>query len=115
MLMEQILEYTLLYDFYGELLTEHQQQVFQAMAFDDLTCSEVAREQGISRQGVHDMFRRVIGILEGYEQKLHLVEQFVKTREKVEEINRLAQKFFEDGDAESIRRIQRISKEIVEL
>ena len=71
--MEKILEQTLLYDFYGELLTEHQKEVYEDVVLNDCTLSEVAQERGISRQGVHDLIRRCNKILKEYESKLHLV------------------------------------------
>ena len=56
--MEKIVEQGLLYDFYGELLTKHQQSVYEDVVFNDLSLSEIADEQGITRQGVHDLIRR---------------------------------------------------------
>ena len=56
--MEKIVRQGLLYDFYGELLTEHQRHVYEDVVFHDLSLSEIAQEQGISRQGVHDLIRR---------------------------------------------------------
>ena len=56
--MEKKLMQTYLYDFYGELLTEHQRSIYEEFVFDDLTLSEIAQEQGISRQGVHDLVKR---------------------------------------------------------
>ena len=53
--MEKIVEQGLLYDFYGELLTGHQRNIYEDVVFNDLSPSEIAREQGISRQGVHDL------------------------------------------------------------
>ena len=53
--MEKIVEQGLLYDFYGELLTEHQRRIYEDMVFNDLSPSEIAKEQGISRQSVHDL------------------------------------------------------------
>ena len=50
--MEKFVQQTLLYDFYGELLTEHQRQVYEEAVFDDLSPSEIALNHGISRQGV---------------------------------------------------------------
>ena len=86
--MEKIVEQTLLYDFYGELLTDHQKQVYEDVVFNDLSFSEAAEERGISRQGVHDLIRRCNKTLQEYEEKLGLVEKFLKTREKVKEIHR---------------------------
>ena len=81
--MEKIVEQTLLYDFYGELLTEHQRRIYEDVVFNDYSLSEVAQELGISRQGVHDNLKRCSRILEDYEEKLHLVEKFVSIREKI--------------------------------
>ena len=53
--MEKIVEQGLLYDFYGELLTEHQRRIYEDMVLNDLSPSEIAKEQGISRQSVHDL------------------------------------------------------------
>ena len=56
--MEKFVEQTFLFDFYGELLTERQRQVYTSVVFEDYSLSEVAEELGISRQGVHDMIKR---------------------------------------------------------
>lgn len=49
--MEQFLQQTLLYDFYGELLTEHQRRVYEEVVLNDISCSEAAEEFGVSRPG----------------------------------------------------------------
>lgn len=87
--MERIFEQTLLYDFYGELLTAHQQNVYEDAVYNDMTLSEIAEEQGISRQGVHDLIKRCDRILQDYESKLHLVEKFMGAKEKIKEIEAL--------------------------
>ena len=97
--VEKILEQTLLYDFYGELLTEHQQKIYEDVVFNDISCSEVAENQGISRQGVHDLIKRCEHILDDYETKLHLVERFVSLKEKVEAIRMAA------DDPDEVRKI----------
>ena len=76
MQMEEFVVQSLLYDFYGELLTEHQRRIYEEVVFNDFSASEVAKEEGISRQGVHDMIKRCGRLLEGYEAKLHLVRSF---------------------------------------
>ena len=113
--VERIVKRTLLYDFYGELLTEHQKQIYEDVVFNDLTISEVAKEQGTSRQSVHDMVKRCDKLLEEYEQKLKLLDKFLKTREKVEEIHRLTQAFLQSGELGHIRRIEELSRQIGEL
>ena len=79
----------MLFDFYGELLTEHQRSVYEDALYNDLSLSEIAQSRGISRQGVHDLIRRCDRILQDYESKLHLVERFAKAKRTVEEIERL--------------------------
>lgn len=105
--MEKFVEQTLLYDFYGELLTKRQQQVYEAVVLEDYSLSEVAEDLGISRQGVFDMIKRCNKILEEYEEKLHLVEKFVHIRNKVSSIRQLTEKY---GAAD----IAAISNEILE-
>ena len=87
--MEKIFEQALLYDFYGDLLTEHQRQVYEAAVFDDMSLGEIAAEQGITRQGVHDLIKRCDKILSDYEAKLHLVERFEVAKEKIAKIEAL--------------------------
>ena len=88
--MEKFVEQTLLYDFYGELLTERQQQVYESVVLEDYSLSEVAEDLGISRQGVHDMIKRCNHTLEEYESRLHLVEKFLCIRKQVQKIKELA-------------------------
>ena len=85
------MEQTLLYDFYGELLTAHQREVYEDVVLGDLGYSEAAEEYGVSRQGIHDLVKRVDRQLKDYEEKLHLVERFVSIREEVRQIRKAAQ------------------------
>lgn len=94
--MEKFVEQTLLYDFYGELLTQRQQQVYASVVLEDYSLSEVAEDLGISRQGVHDMIKRCNAALEEYEEKLHLVERFLCIRDQVRQIKSIAQDRRED-------------------
>ena len=57
--MEKLVEQTLLYDFYGELLTPHQKTIYEEYILDNFSISEIAKEHDISRQGVHDQLKRV--------------------------------------------------------
>ncbi len=113
--MESIVKQSLLYDFYGELLTEHQRAIYEDVVFNDMSLGEIAGEQGISRQGVHDLIKRCDRILSGYEEKLHLISKFQQTRAMAEEIQRLTREFQRTQDAELIRRIEKISSDIIEV
>ncbi len=114
--MDKIYEQTMLFDFYGELLTEHQRRIYEDVVYNDLSLAEIAGEQGISRQGVHDLVKRCDRILQGYEDRLHLVERFVRARETVRQIEQLTM----DSEAESPRvgenliRIRELSRSLLE-
>ena len=86
--MEKIVQQTLLFDFYGELLTKHQQRIYEDVVCNDMSYSEVAAQQGVSRQGIHDLIKRCNRQLEEYEAKLHLVEKFLDIQGKVRDMRR---------------------------
>lgn len=114
--MNKFLEQALLYDFYGELLTEHQKEIYEQFVLDDLSLSEIAESEGISRQGVHDLVKRCQKALEGYEAKLHLVEKFLTVKESVKDIEALLDEW-ERGREEPesvIEKIRQISDRIIE-
>ncbi len=89
--MEKIVEQGLLYDFYGELLTEHQRNVYEDAVYNDMSLAEMAEQYGISRQGVHDLLKRCDKLLAGYEEKLHLVQKFAEAKKAVAKIDALAE------------------------
>ena len=111
--MDEIFKQSLLYDFYGELLTEHQKEIYEQFIVEDLSLSEIAKDAGISRQGVHDLVKRCDKILEEYEAKLHLVEKFLSVKEKVHQINELLEDAKTD-ESQLIQDIRKISGEIIE-
>ena len=110
--MEKIYQQALLYDFYGELLTEHQQSIYEDAVCNDLSLGEIALERGISRQGVHDLIRRCDKILQEYEARLHLMEKFMDARDKVEKIIALTQ---EPESGPCVERLQEIRRLAVDL
>lgn len=111
--MEKIVEQGLLYDFYGELLTEHQRKIYEDVVYNDLSLAEIAEENGISRQGVHDMVRRCNRTLQGYEDKLHLMERFMQVRVNVSRIQELAEDL-ELTREELITQIRNLTGQILE-
>ncbi len=80
---EEIVELSLLFDFYGEMLGEHKKKIFEDYVLNDLSLAEIAEEEGISRQGVHDIVKRCTKQLKEYETTLHLVEKFQNMKEKL--------------------------------
>ncbi len=101
-----------LYDFYGELLNDHQREIYEDFVLLDLSLGEIAEERGISRQAVHDVIRRSTKALEDYEGKLHLLEKFERIRGRVHDIHELAKRFPQDGG--DMQKIESLSREILE-
>ena len=78
------LELCLLFDFYGEMLTENQRELFDLYYNEDLSLSEIAEHAGITRQGVRDAVVRAEHTLTALEDKLHLVSRYGKIDQHVE-------------------------------
>lgn len=112
--MEEKIEQAYLYDFYGELLNEHQRRIYEDFIFNDLSLGEIANEEGISRQGVHDMIKRCTKALEGYEEKLHLIQKFQSAKNKVEQIRSLTKEFHQNQNEAIMEEIEQISNQILE-
>ncbi len=115
--MDEILQLTLLYDFYGELLTEKQKQVYEMHHLDDFTLTEIGEELSISRQAVRDQLKRTEKILIAYEEKLHLVERFHEQQlafHKIKEIlDQISTKEIDANMGKSIAAITKIAEEIL--
>jgi len=109
--MEKILERSLLYDFYGELLSEHRKKIYESFVFEDLSLGEIAEAEGVSRQAVHDSIKHTDKALDEYESKLHLVEKFIRIRDDITEIEKLVSS---EGDI-SVRldKIGRIASDVL--
>lgn len=112
--MDEVLKQSLLYDFYGELLTEHQRNVYEEVVQSDLSYSEAAEMFGVSRQGVHELIKRCNKILAGYEEKLHLVERFLRIRSSVQEIQELSAQYDVIGKEALAKQVLGISEKILE-
>jgi len=108
--MDKIIERGLLFDFYGELLTPHQQKVYSEAVFNDLSYGELSEDLGISRQGIHDLIKRCDKQLLEYEEKLCLIAKFKRIKAEVNAIDSLidsanAPKDMADSVKESLQRI----------
>ena len=112
--LEEKLEQAYLYDFYGELLNEHQRQVYEDFVFNDLSLGEIASEEGISRQGVADLIKRCNKKLLDYEAKLHLVEKFMSIKSDIRRIHELTNDFKKSHNELLMNEIEAISNQILE-
>ena len=82
------LEMSLLFDFYGETLTEKQRELFDLYYNEDLSLAEIAEHAGITRQGVRDSIKRAEHALREMEEKLGLVARYGGTERCAEELSR---------------------------
>ena len=73
----------LLYDYYGDLLTDRQKECFELRYYQDLSLSEIGEELGISRQGVHDNLSRAEALLRNMEAKTGCVKRDQACRKAV--------------------------------
>ena len=116
--MAKDLSVSILLDFYGELLNEHQRQIYEDFVLNDLSLGEIAAEEGISRQGVHDLIKRCDKILADYEAKLHLVERFAEARKTVNEMLQKAEDMKEKNPSRElscdIEEMKQLGKELSE-
>ena len=83
---------TMLYDFYGELLTERQKEFFDLYYNEDLSLAEIAENAGISRQGVRDVIVRAEAIMTDLEDKTGLMKRFMLMQQQVQAILDAAEK-----------------------
>ena len=84
--MNEILEQALLYDFYGELLTDHQKEVYEQFILEDLSLGEIGEALGVSRQAVCDNLTRTEALLRRMEENIGCVRRDRITRQAVQEI-----------------------------
>lgn len=116
--MEDYLQAAMLYDFYGELLTEKQKNVFEMYYQDDMSLSEIGDELSISRQGVRDQLKRTEKLLSEYEEKLQLVQKFSEQKKSVKEIISIIRKTEEENSLpqkvlNEFEKIKNISENII--
>ena len=81
---------TMLFDFYGELLTDRQKEFFDLYYNEDLSLAEIAENAGISRQGVRDVIVRAEGIMQEVEDKTGLIKRFEALRPHLDAIESAA-------------------------
>ena len=91
----ETLQMTMLYDFFGDLLTEKQREYYDLYHNEDLSLSEIARIAGISRQGVYDIITRAEMALEEMEMKTGVVHRWTETRAGLERAEALARELLQ--------------------
>ena len=91
-------ELILLYDYYGDLLTERQKECFELRYNQDLSLGEIGQELSISRQGVFDNLSRTEALLKNMEQKTGCVQRDLRCRKAVDTIIDVAKQLQDHSD-----------------
>lgn len=92
------IEIILLYDYYGDLLTDRQRECFEMRYNQDMSLGEIAEELGISRQGVHDNLNRTEALLRNMEVKTGCVSRDLACRKAVKTILHAARELNKSED-----------------
>ena len=106
------LEMTLLFDYYGDLLTERQRMCFDLRHNQDLSLAEIAEELNVSRQGVHDNLSRAEALLRNMEEKTGCVRRDLACRRAVKSIASAAQSLESHSDSNVVVLAQQILKTV---
>lgn len=106
---------TMLFDFYGELLTEKQREYFDLHYNSDLSLAEIAESSGISRQGVWDIIRRAEAILRETEEKTGLVARFQSQREILHSVESKLARLESITEGEALTLIREVAARLGEL
>lgn len=111
------LDYALLLEIYGRMLTEKQRSVMELYYWEDLSLGEIAQDQGITRQAVRDSIKRSEQLLEDFESRLMLAEKITKCRKNCADICGYAESFKKQKrlDESCIDKISKLASEIGDL
>ena len=104
---------TMLFDFYGELLTEKQREYFDLYHNEDFSLSEISEKVKISRQGVHDIISRAEKTLFDFENKTGMVQKWLETRAHLKKAELLVRKINELAESDSS--LYKLSIELINL
>jgi predicted DNA-binding protein YlxM (UPF0122 family) len=116
MMPDDKLQMTLLYDFYGDLLTEKQRAYYNLRHNEDLSLAEIAEQAGISRQGVHDILTRAENILIETEKKTGLIRRFTQLRKDIDAALEIVSKLKETAaDEASYGLIEKLTELLVNM
>jgi predicted DNA-binding protein YlxM (UPF0122 family) len=115
LMLDKINRYALLFDFYGGLLTDRQQEFFELYYHQDWSLGEIADYFQISRPAVHDLIKRAEKQLDNYEEKLKLIEKFVKIDADLFRLTEDMEKLFLDTGCKELLNIRIKIEQIIKL
>lgn len=114
-MLEKVSWMNMLYDFYGQLLTERQRSLMELYYSQDLSLGEIAGEYGVSRQAVYDTLKRAGKALEDYEARLGLVRKFVQEKKKLAAVGTLLDEYRESGEVAKLDQARQLIAEMMEM
>ncbi|SFG39977.1 hypothetical protein SAMN05660649_01565 [Desulfotomaculum arcticum] len=112
--MDKVTKITLMFDFYGQLLTDKQRDFIELYYGNDLSLGEIAEKYGVSRQAVHDTLKRTENMLQSYESKLQLVNKYLTQRARLAEAARLLEEC-DSPVSQQVSRAREILQEVLEM
>ncbi len=110
-IIDDIYEKTVLFDIYGDLLTDKQKELYNLYYLEDYSLAEIAEEKGISRQGVRDSVKKSYEHLLDYENKLSIMKRYLRQRENLTKVI----SFLEAGDEASLDEAKLLAKKMKEV
>lgn len=114
-MLEKVAWMNLLYDFYGQLLTERQKDFMELYYGQNLSLGEIAGEFRVTRQAVHDTLKRAEQVLSQYEEKLGLVVKYNSQRNLLAEARDLLDEIGAATPDGRIRKARDILNEVLAL
>lgn len=114
-MLEKLARINLLYDFYGQLLTDRQKSFIELYYGQDLSLGEIAEDFNVTRQAVHDTLKRAEQLLSEYEEKLGLVAKFIAERNKLAAAAALLDEYMAAPDVNKLRRAREILNDFLDL
>ena len=113
---EEIVELSLLFDFYGEMLGEHKKKIFEDYVLNDLSLAEIAENYGITRQAARDNIKKGENKLFEYEEKLQIMKTTINTEKKIGKIlAQIATINTQNSDEEIAEILENIKNELVQI
>ena len=104
----------MLFDFYGDVLTDRQQEFYDLYYNEDLSLGEIAENYGITRQGVRDVIVRAEAILTDLEDKTGLIKRFHTMKQQLEQVQKDAQRLTELSQRYDDPELEALSRRILD-
>lgn len=112
--MDEIVRESMLFDCYGSLLTEKKRKVMELYYSEDLSLSEIAEAEQVTRSAVHDSLRSARRKLEEYESRLHLLEKELRVREMADRLDGVIRKMGSGPEDRETAKELRAVREMIE-